>query len=76
VREGVETIFRVGGEELICLSILSNYGRNLCFIYPRKTEVPRRNHRESTLKIDQLLLYMNRSLIVEIYVEIYGLYIA
>jgi hypothetical protein len=47
----VETILRVGGEDLICLSILFSYRRDLCFIYTRQTEVLQRNYHKHVLQI-------------------------
>jgi len=45
----VGTIWRVGGEDLIFLSILSHRRRDRCFIYTRRTNVLWRNHCEDAL---------------------------
>jgi len=46
-----QTIWSVGGEDLISLSILSHSRRDLCFMYTRKTKVLWRNHCEEALQM-------------------------
>jgi len=47
----VETIWRVGREDLISLSIISHCRRDLCSIYTRKTKVLWRKHCEDALQM-------------------------